>query len=192
MCANTRKSRLQMLRTTSRKLGGKGLPGVFGKSASLNTCPSIQVKSLSTYSGAEHWMGLVAFESAQRYSYFGPALILGQRSGVQNSAMLPCSMAAALKKSQVLSASHSLRSSPGGSRTASRRLPLPSVAWMCLRSASVGPPPTPSAPADGGPLPAGPPPWPPAPCVPRACCGPGPPPCPPAAAAGGLAALPFG
>ncbi|CAL5364093.1 unnamed protein product [Camellia sinensis] len=68
------------------------------------------------------------------YSYLGPAVIVGQFSGVQNSVRVPYSKFTWLKKSTVLTASHSLASSPGGSLTASLRFPLPNVASMCFLS----------------------------------------------------------
>uniref|UniRef100_A0A6B0UET4 Putative secreted protein n=1 Tax=Ixodes ricinus TaxID=34613 RepID=A0A6B0UET4_IXORI len=46
--------------------------------------------------------------------------------------MVPYSMLIWLKKSTVLTATHSLRSSPSGSMTASLRFPLPSVAAACF------------------------------------------------------------
>ncbi len=52
-----------------------------------------------------------------------PADMIGHRSSVQNSVMVPYSMLIWLKKSTVLTATHSFRSSPSGRITARRRLP---------------------------------------------------------------------
>jgi len=52
------------------------------------------------YLGAEHLMGFLTVRpSAQWYSYFGPADIIGQLSSVQNSVIVPYSMFIWLKKS---------------------------------------------------------------------------------------------
>lgn len=52
------------------------------------------------YFGAEHLMGfLTVWPSAQWYSYFGPADMMGQLSSVQNSVIVPYSMLIWLKKS---------------------------------------------------------------------------------------------
>jgi hypothetical protein len=95
--------------------------------------------------GAQHGgpFAVTFTPSAQRYSYFGPAHIVGQLSAVQHSVSVPYSMDMALKKSTVLTASlrrpwrvcrqrraaacgaqatrsathHSFKSSPGGSCT---------------------------------------------------------------------------
>lgn len=64
--------------------------------------------------------------------------MVGHVDGVQNSVTVPYSMFRWLKKSTVLTASHSFRSSPSGNNTAPRKLPEPSVAsayrfsWYCL------------------------------------------------------------
>ena len=92
------------------------------------------------------------------YSYFGPAHMTGHAVSVQNSAMMPYSRLLrhsatqgvsrrqarrprgdsgahiSLKKSTVLTASHSFTSSPSGSVTASCKLPAPSVACAYLCS----------------------------------------------------------
>jgi hypothetical protein len=52
------------------------------------------------YLGAEHLMGFLTVRpSAQWYSYFGPADIIGQLSSVQNSVIVPYSLFIWLKKS---------------------------------------------------------------------------------------------
>lgn len=52
------------------------------------------------YLGAEHLIGFLTVRpSAQWYSYFGPADMIGQLSSVQNSVMVPYSMFIWLKKS---------------------------------------------------------------------------------------------
>lgn len=52
------------------------------------------------YFGAEHLIGfLTVCPSAQWYSYFGPADMIGQLSSVQNSVMVPNNMLIWLKKS---------------------------------------------------------------------------------------------
>ena len=56
----------------------------------------------------------------------------GQDCSVQNSVMVPYSMLIWLKKSTVLTATHSLISSPSGNMTACLRFPEPSVAAACL------------------------------------------------------------
>lgn len=85
------------------------------------------------YFGAEHLIGfLTVCPSAQWYSYLGPADIIGQRSSVQNSVIVPYNMLIWLKKSTVLTATHSLRSSPSGSMTASLKFPDPRVAAACF------------------------------------------------------------
>jgi hypothetical protein len=94
--------------------------------------------------------------------YLDPAVIVGHVAGVQNSIRVPYKMLTWLKKSTavdkkmctvhdkvsvydfsvpkiskkslLLTASHSLSSSPGGSRTASLKLPLPKVASICFFS----------------------------------------------------------
>ncbi|BAS84652.1 Os03g0409500, partial [Oryza sativa Japonica Group] len=63
-------------------------------------------------------------------TYFGPADMIGQVDEVQNSIRVPYRKFTWLKN-LLLTASHSLRSSPIGRRTASRRFPLPRVASMC-------------------------------------------------------------
>ena len=83
-----------------------------------------QVMRKSIYLGAEHLMGFLTwFPSAQWYSYLGPADITEQDCSVQNSVIVPYNMLIWLKKSTVLTATHSLRSSPSGSITASRKFP---------------------------------------------------------------------
>lgn len=106
------------------------------------------------YFGAEHLMGfLTVWPSAQWYSYFGPADMMGQLSSVQNSVIVPYNMLIWLKKStagrgqreclvvirdiyknehSLLTATHSFWSSPSGSITANLRLPDPSVAAACF------------------------------------------------------------
>ena len=85
------------------------------------------------YFGAEHLIGFFTiWPSAQWYSYFGPADIIGHRSSVQNSVMVPYSILIWLKKSTVLTATHSSTSSPSGSSTANLRLPDPKVALACF------------------------------------------------------------
>lgn len=52
------------------------------------------------YLGAEHLIGFfTVWPSAQWYSYFGPADMMGQLSSVQNSVMVPYNMLIWLKKS---------------------------------------------------------------------------------------------
>ena len=76
------------------------------------------------YFGAEHLIGfLIVCPSAQWYSYLGPADMMGHRSSVQNSVIVPYNMLIWLKKSTVLTATHSSTSSPSGSWTAKRRFP---------------------------------------------------------------------
>lgn len=87
------------------------------------------------YFGAEHLIGfLILVPSAQWYSYLGPADMTAQLASVQNSVMVPYNMLIWLKKSTVLTAIHSLRSSPSGNMTACLRLPLPRVASACFKS----------------------------------------------------------
>ena len=61
--------------------------------------------------------------SPQLTSYLGPADMTGQDCSVQNSVMVPYNMLIWLKKSTVLTAIHSLRSSPSGNITANLRFP---------------------------------------------------------------------
>ena len=76
------------------------------------------------YLGAEHLIGFFTiWPSAQWYSYFGPADIMGHRSSVQNSVIVPYNMLIWLKKSTVFTATHSSTSSPSGSWTASLKFP---------------------------------------------------------------------
>lgn len=124
-----------MVLTTSLKLLGNGAPNFCGKTDSSSSWASIQSIKYSTYLGADTSMGfLMVTPSAHLYSYFGPADIVGQLAGVQNSVSVPYRMFTWLKKSTVFTASHSLMSSPGGSRTASLKFPLPRVASICLCS----------------------------------------------------------
>ena len=77
------------------------------------------------YFGAEHLIGFfTVWPSAQWYSYLGPADIMGHRSSVQNSVMVPYNILIWLKKSTVLTAIHSSISSPSGSCTASLKFPI--------------------------------------------------------------------
>ena len=86
------------------------------------------------YFGAEHLIGfLTVCPSAQWYSYFGPADIMEHRSSVQNSVMVPYSMLIWLKKSTVLTAIHSFRSSPSGSWTACLKFPEVIKRWRKSR-----------------------------------------------------------
>lgn len=114
------------------------------------------------YFGAEHLIGFfTVWPSAQWYSYFGPADIMGQLSSVQNSVIVPYSILIWLKKSTavktthitsnnynrlvinkrqldrqfynlLLTATHSFKSSPSGNITASRKFPEPRVAAACF------------------------------------------------------------
>lgn len=124
-----------MVLTTSWKLEGKATPSFWGNIVSSSSWTSIQSIKYSTYFGADTSMGFFIWTpSAHLYSNFGPAVIVGQLTGVQNSVSVPYKRFTWLKKSTVLTASHSLPSSPGGSLTASFKFPLPKVDTMCLWS----------------------------------------------------------
>ena len=116
------------------KFFGKGTPRAQGKIFSLFSWFSTQVIKKSMYSYAETFNGLLrSCPSVQRYSYFAPADIVGQDSDVQNSDRIPLMTLISLKNSMVLTASHSFKSSPEGSSTASYMFPLPSVLLaICL------------------------------------------------------------
>lgn len=92
-----RKSRLKMVLIIARKFLGKATPKIKkevpiwqGKRASLLNWDSTQVISSSIYSGAGTLRGVLTFcPSAQRYSNFWPALMMGQDSLVQYSVKVP-------------------------------------------------------------------------------------------------------
>jgi hypothetical protein len=93
---------------------------------------------------------LTVWPSAQWYSYFGPADMMGQLSSVQklsdgavehvdlveevHSCKKNVYKLRAKLGDVLLTATHSLRSSPSGSITASRKLPEPKVAAACFIS----------------------------------------------------------
>lgn len=88
--AYTRNSRLNIVFTTSLKLVGNGEPSFWGNMDSSSSCDSIQSIRYSTYFGAETSIGfLICTPSAHLYSYLGPADIVRQFSGVQNSVRVP-------------------------------------------------------------------------------------------------------
>merc|ERR1712096_155173 len=112
------------------KFFGKVEPNCRGNTCSSFSCASIHNKSKSTYSGADTRLGrFTVTPSAHKYSYFAPADMTGQTSTVQNSATVPYRRLISLKKSTVLTASHSLTSSCGGKTTAALMSPLPNVAF---------------------------------------------------------------
>ena len=76
-----------------------------------------------SHKGTFFWDTLYDVFVTTQTSYFGPADMTGQDCSVQNSVIVPYNILIWLKKSTVLTATHSLRSSPSGNITANLRFP---------------------------------------------------------------------